>query len=100
MTSKEALKDIFMEALLLDKEKRATTNVELFERKEQIEKDLEVLDVIKKFFFIEAYSDKRLNSDFCKITAIEDKEANIDRSALSFIDRDSLKILKEWLENL
>lgn len=49
MTSKEALKDIFMEALLLDKEKRAITNVELFERKEQIEKDLEILDTLKKY---------------------------------------------------
>ena len=62
--------------------------------------DLAVLDIIKKFFVIEAYSDKRLNADFCKITAIEDKEANIDRSALSFIDGDSLKILKKWLRGV
>lgn len=82
--------------------KEAIEHIEEYieEQATTIEKDLEVLDVIKKFFFIEVYSDKRLNSDFCKITAIEDKEANIDRSALSFIDRDSLKILKEWLENL
>lgn len=62
--------------------------------------DLEVLNIIKKFFFIEAYSNKRLNADFCKITSIEDKEANIDNSALSFIDRDSLKILKKWLRRV
>ena len=48
MTSKEALKDIFIEALLLDKEKRAITNVGLFERKEQIERDLEVLQELKE----------------------------------------------------
>lgn len=65
-----------------------------------IREDLEVLNIIKKFFFIEAYSNKRLNADFCNITSIEDKEANIDNSALSFIDRDSLKILKKWLRRV
>ena len=65
-----------------------------------IREDLEALNVIKKFFFVEAYSNKRLNADFCKITSIEDKEANIDNSALSFIDGDSLKVLKKWLRRV
>lgn len=65
-----------------------------------IREDLEVLNIIKKFFFVEAYSDKRLNADFCKITSIEDKETNMDNSALSFIDGHSLKILKKWLRGV
>ena len=66
---------------------------------EQIRKDLEVLEVLKKFFNFNAYYAKNLNSDFLEIIAKEDKEANIDRKAISFIDSDSRKLLEEWLKN-
>lgn len=103
MTSKEIInkyiKDCEDSLTCMHNPKIMKQQMELIKEMELIKKDLEILDVIKKFFFIEAYSDKRLNADFCKITAIEDKEANIDNSALSFIDGDSLKILKEGLEN-
>ena len=62
-------------------------------------KDLEVLEIFKKFFNFDAYYVKNLNSDFLEIIAKEDEEANIDRKAISFIDSDSRKLLEEWLEN-
>ena len=62
-------------------------------------KDLEVLEILKKFFNFDAYYAKNLNSDFLEIIAKEDEEANIDRKAISFIDSDSRKLLEEWLKN-
>ena len=66
---------------------------------EPIIKDLEVLDILKKFFNFNAYYKRSVNSDFLEIISKEDEEANIDRKAISFIDGDSRKLLKEWLED-
>ena len=71
----------------------------VWEYARQIEKDLEVLEILKKFFNFDAYYAKNLNSDFLEIIAKEDEEANIDRKAISFIDSDSRKLLEEWLKN-
>lgn len=64
-----------------------------------VEADLEVLDILKKFFNFNAYYKRSVNGDFLEIIAKEDEEANIDRKAISFIDSDSRKLLREWLDN-
>ena len=81
MTSKECLERIIFEAKL-DKPIFSVYYQELIEAKEKIGKDLEILDILKKYVYFSSKSNCVRMKDIYKRTTNFDYET-----------------LKEWLEN-
>ena len=81
MTSKECLERIIFVAKL-DKPIFSVYYQELIEAKEKIEKDLEILDILKKYVYFSSKSNCVRMKDIYKRTTNFDYET-----------------LKEWLEN-
>ena len=64
----------------------------------QVEADLEILEILKKFFNFCAYYKKSVNGDFLEIIAKEDEEAHINNRAISFVSHDDVKMFNKWIE--
>lgn len=87
MTSKEALNKLFNEANKLSREEPKYTTHDLWEMVNQIEKDLEVLEILKRNLYVEKGTGK-----FKGIEIIQCSLGNQH-------SEDNFKKVKEWLEN-
>ena len=90
MTSKKLLTELFNEANRLSSEKPKYTTYNLYEMCEQIQKDLEVSEILKKYLFIVEPDNEEDFKEFNRVDYLR---------LMDFMTREEYEVIKEWLEN-